>query len=133
MHRPKRRYIVKKFSLIFILLSVLMFAGCTMGTTKIPYTTSAPQEKLCTLRIVPTLEVTQFNGEAVKWIGDFATWGEVKIPEGTHKFVLNYSAAHGYQSGIRFTSAFIAGHTYSMSAQPIDQNTIRINITEGVL
>ncbi|MDR1243335.1 MAG: hypothetical protein LBM00_11230 [Deltaproteobacteria bacterium] len=124
---------MKKLTLISIIIAVFMLAGCTLGTTKIPYASSVPQEKLCTLRIVPTLKVTLFDGEEVEWIGDFVTWAEVQIPEGTHEFVLDYGSAHGYQNGIRFTSSFTAGRTYSMFAQPITRNTVRIGVVEGVL
>ncbi len=123
---------MQKLFLMFI-LAVFMIGGCTLGTTHIPYSAPAPQEKLCTLRIVPTLTVTQFDEEEVKWSGDFATWGVVQIPEGTHTFVLTYSAAHGYQTNIHFTASFLAGRAYSMVAQPVTQTTVRISIVEGVL
>ena len=124
---------MKKCILVFICLICLLLTACAMGTTHIPYTASAPAEKLCILRIVPTLTVTQFNGEEVKWIGGFATWGEVQIPEGTHTFVLNYNSAHGYQRGLNYTASFVAGRTYSMVAQPITQKSIRIGIVDGEL
>ena len=124
---------MKRSMLIFSSIIIFMLAGCTMGTTHIPYVASASPEKLCTLRIAPTLSVTQFNGESVKWIGDFASWGEVQIPEGTHAFILNYNAAHGYQRGLEFTASFAAGQTYSMVAQPMTQRTVRISIVDGAL
>ena len=119
--------------LIFMAIMISMLAGCAMGTTNIPYAASVPAEKLCTLRIVPTLTVTQFNGEQVKWVGDFASWGEVQIPEGSHTFTLDYSAAHGYQRGLNFTATFVAGRTYSMFAQPMTQKSIRVGIVDGTL
>lgn len=124
---------MKKPVLVFFVLALFLVGGCTMGTTNVSYVASAPAEKLCTLRIVPTLTVTQFNGEAVKWNGGFANWGEVKIPEGTHAFVLTYSAAQGHQTNIQFTGSFRAGRTYSMVAQPMSQNMVYISIVDGVL
>ena len=124
---------MKRHMLVFVGIMVFMLAGCAMGTTNIPYTASAPTEKLCTLRIAPTLTVTQFNGEQVKWAGDFASWGEVQIPEGSHTFMLNYNAAHGQQRGLAFTASFTAGRTYSMYAQPMTQTSIRVGIVDGVL
>lgn len=124
---------MKKFSLMFAIIAVFLINGCALGTTSIPYSASAPAEKLCTLRIIPSLTVTQFDGETVEWAADFATWAEVKIPEGTHTFILTYSAAHGYQRGIDFTASFEAGRTYSMVAQPISQQTVRISIVDGAL
>jgi hypothetical protein len=44
---------------------------------------------------------------------------------------IDYSSDHGYQSGIHFTSDFIAGHTYIMFAQPMTRYTVRTGIVEG--
>jgi hypothetical protein len=124
---------MKKPILVFISILIFMLAGCAMGTTNIPYTASVPAEKLCTLRIVPTLSVKQFDGQPVDWIGGFGSWAEVKIPEGTHTFILNYTSAHGSQTGMTYTASFEAGRTYSMVAQPMTQRTFRVSIVEGVL
>ena len=122
----------KRF-LTSMIIAVFMLAGCALGTTNIAYAPPAPPEKLCTLRILPSLTVTEFDGAAVNWNGGFGSWGEVKIPEGTHTFILTYSAAHGYQRGISFTASFMAGRVYSMVAQPMTQTTVRIGIVDGVL
>ena len=124
---------MKKTILMIIFSVVLMVTGCALGTTNIPYASSESPEKLCTLRLAPTISVTQFDGEAVNWAGDFAAWGEVKIPEGTHTFVLTYSAAHGHRSGINFIAVFEAGRTYSMVAQPTSGQSVQIRIVEGTL
>ncbi len=124
---------MKKRFCILMILAVFMLAGCALGTSNIAYAPSAPPEKLCTLRIVPTLTVTEFDGAPVNWNGGFGSWGEVKIPEGTHTFILTYSAAHGYQRGLSFTASFAAGRTYSMVTQPISQTTVRIGIVDGAL
>lgn len=47
-------YIMKK--LILIMCAVFMLMGC--GSKSIPYATSVPPEKLCTLYIANTLSVT---------------------------------------------------------------------------
>lgn len=77
-------YIMKK--LILIMCAVFMLMGC--GSKSIPYATSVPPEKLCTLYIANTLSVKQFNGERVDWsVSPFSAWSMVQIPEGTHTFV----------------------------------------------
>ena len=124
---------MKKPILVFLSILIFMLAGCAMGTTNVTYVTSVPEDKLCTLRIIPTLGVKQFNGESVDWSGGFGDWVEVKIPAGTHTFVLNYFSAHGSQSGMTYTASFEAGRTYSMVAQPMTQRTFRVSIVEGVL
>lgn len=125
---------MKNFISVFVIIAAFMVGGCAaLGTTNIPYAASVPPEKLCTLRVAPALTVTQFNGAAVTWEAAWGHWGEVKIPEGTHTFILNYSAAHGHATNISFTGNFTAGRTYSMVAQPITSTTVRISIVDGVI
>lgn len=125
---------MRKFIPVFIIIAAFIVGGCgALGTTNIPYAASVSPEKLCTLKVAPTLSVTHFNGEAVKWEAAWGHWGEVKIPEGTNSFILIYSAAHGHATDINFTGNFTAGRTYSMVAQPITNNTVRISIVDGVI
>ena len=133
---------MKKIIPAFILIAILMVSGCAaLGTTQIQYAASAPPEKLCTLRVAPSLTITQFNGEAVNWAPAWGHWAEVQIPEGTHAFVLTYNTVHGGASNIQFSGNFTAPRTYSMIAQPMSQytfgsttkTTIQIRIVDGVI
>ena len=101
-----------------------MLAGCVSAATNIPYTSAAPQEKLCTLNIAANLTVTKFDGEDVKWSPNFGdSWSSVRISEGRHTFTLDYDRNVGaqgeryYQNNIVVSyDGFMAGHTYEMVA-----------------
>ena len=106
--------ITSRFLPFFIICCIFMLSGCLNATTNIPYTSSAPPEKLCTLIIASTLTVTKFDGEDVKWTTNFTDyWSSVQIPEGTHTFVADYmrTVQGGWQQEreMTFTGNFIAG------------------------
>jgi len=114
---------ITQLHLYFLLIcSVLVLGGCVNTTKNIPYVSFAPPEKTCTLKIVGTLTVKQFNGKEVEWAAGFGdSWASVQIPEGSHTFVLDYERSvydgRQYQSGIIVSyDNFIAGHTYQMVA-----------------
>ncbi len=97
-----------------------------MGTaTAVKHETDAPPEKLCTLNIHGNLTVVGIDGKTVHWTPNFGdAWVSVRIPEGSHTFLVNYgrdlTASHGethYKNNIEYTYAhFVAGHTYQMLA-----------------
>ena len=107
---------------IFIIASMFMLVGCMSAATNIPYTSSAPQEKLCTLRVVGSLTVTKFDGEPVDWSPNFGdTWASVQIPEGRHTFMLDYDRTVDAQGGRYYRNdiivsydGFAAGRVYEM-------------------
>ena len=112
---------VSCFGWICILCSAFILGGCLNAVTHVPYAGSAPPEKLCTLNIVGTLTVRQFDGENVDWSPSFGdNWASVQIPEGSHTFVVDYSrtVSGGWhtQSDIAVSGNFIAGRTYRMLA-----------------
>jgi hypothetical protein len=108
--------------LVFVICSALMLAGCLSSATLIPYTSSAPPEKNCTLNIIATLTVTSFDGQKVDWMaGPMDSWASVQIPEGMHTLVFDYERRVGnsrhFRSGIRVSyDKFAAGHMYEMVA-----------------
>jgi predicted small lipoprotein YifL len=110
---------IEKMFLSMVAVSLLfLLAGCGGKTTHIPYVSPAPPEKNCTLKIGSTLEVQRFDGRAV----NFST--EVKIPEGSHTFVVSYHKEWGdrMRGGMALDSSsrqvkydhFIAGHIYEL-------------------
>ena len=110
-----------RFGRIVALCSVFMLGGCLNAATNIPYAGSAPPEKLCTLNIVGTLTVKQFDGEKVDWSPSFGdNWATVQVPEGSHTFMVDYSrtvpGGQHTQNDITVSGNFIAGRTYRMLA-----------------
>lgn len=111
-------------SLWMFIISVFMLVGCVSAATNIPYTSSAPQEKLCTLNVIATLTVTDFDGEKVNWSPNFGdSWSAVRIAEGRHTLTMDYDRNVGtqgeryYQNNIVVSyDGFVAGHTYEMVA-----------------
>ena len=47
---------------ILVIGSILMLAGCINAATNIPYASTTPPEKLCTLNVIATLTVTDVDG-----------------------------------------------------------------------
>ena len=109
---------------ILVIGSILMLAGCINAATNIPYASTTPPEKLCTLNVIATLTVTDFDGEKVSWSPDFGdSWSSVRIPEGRHTFTLDYHRNVGAQgeyhsqTSIRVSyDGFKSGRTYEMVA-----------------
>ena len=109
---------------ILVIGSILMLAGCINAATNIPYASTTPPEKLCTLNVIATLTVTDFDGEKVSWSPDFGdSWSSVRIPEGRHTFTLDYHRNVGTQgeyhsqTDIRVSyDGFKPGRTYEMVA-----------------
>lgn len=106
----------------FALCSALLLTGCSTSSTQINYQSGVPLEKTATLNIIGTITVRQFDGKDVRWGVKFLdTWATVRIPEGSHTFLLNYSRvinARGdthYLRNITITyNNFIAGRTYQL-------------------
>jgi hypothetical protein len=106
----------------------LLLGGC--GTVTIPYTASAPPEKLCTLDIDSYLTVVTFDGEKVRWAGD--PWHSstiVQIPEGRHTFTVFWDTGRYISSDIRVSANFVAGRRYKMMDEQIG-GRIHISIVE---
>lgn len=119
---------------LLALCCALMLAGCLSSATQIPYASSAPPEKSCTLNVLGTITVLQFDGKDVSWKAGFGdNWAAVQIPEGSHTFLVDYSrnvtettqtrAGDITRFGRHYRDAitvrydrFIAGHTYQMVA-----------------
>jgi hypothetical protein len=112
------------FSRLFFVCIILALGGCMNAATPIPYTSPAPAGKLCTLKIISTLTVTEFDGAQVKWSPSFGdSWSSVQVSEGRHTFRLDYNRSAGTQGGSLYRSGitvsydgFVAGHTYEMVA-----------------
>jgi hypothetical protein len=128
------------------MVTVVLFfvlAGC--GITQIPYVSPAPPEKNCTLKIIGTLTVKQFDGQNVEWKPNgMDAWAAVQIAGGSHTFVVDYeeSETQHHPGGSRRDASgnlyisfdrmetkthfrknipvkydhFIAGHTYELIA-----------------
>jgi hypothetical protein len=110
-------------ALCFSLLLALLLSGCVPSSaTPIAYISPEPPEKTCTLRIIGTLTVTNFDGEQVEWkAGGFDAWASVQIPAGRHTFTLDFDRyANGrrqYRNGITLSyDSFVVNHTYEMVA-----------------
>ena len=79
-------------------------------------------EENCTIEIIATLTVVNFDGEEVKWRAAFGkSWVSKPITAGSHTFVLDYrrnvQGGTHYQNGIAVNyDKFVAGHTYEMVA-----------------
>jgi hypothetical protein len=108
---------------IFVVCSILALGGCASSATPVAYQSAAPPEKLCTLDVIATLAVRNFDGEAVEWTsGMYDTWASVRIPEGSHTFVVDYdrtlpNGRRHYRNGIVVGyDGFKAGHAYEMVA-----------------
>jgi hypothetical protein len=109
-----------KKSLLPTLAAVLCLAGCLSATTPIKLDQETSQEKSFTLNIAATLIVKQFDGRDVDWAaapGD--SWASVRLPEGSHTFMIDYSRRVGW--GTHYRDAvkvgprdFLAGRTYRM-------------------
>lgn len=111
------------FSRLFFFCALLALGGCMNAATNIPYTSPAPADKLCTLKIAGNLTVTDFDGTQVKWSPAFGdSWSSVQISEGRHTFTLDFNRtvdAQGgaiYRNGITVSYDFAAGRTYEMVA-----------------
>ena len=126
-------------------LAALLLIGCTQSTSTIPYASSLPPEKTCTLNINLLLTVKNFDGQEVEWKAQWGdTWATVHIPEGSHTFVLEYkkqTLGRGASPGPMLTSSaitftydnFKAGRSYDLLGRVIG-NTLRIevhDVTDG--
>jgi len=139
-----RRKIVKKnaanpfLQFLVICCSVLALGGCNIyASTIIPYTGSAPPEKLCTLHIAGHLTIKKFDDENVNWRPKslMDNWVTVQIPEGNHTFVADYvqTTQNGIyrQNDMTVTGSFVAGRNYRMhSSLPSRNLQIQIRIVE---
>lgn len=119
---------MKKFLLFTVSAAFLLcsLGGCAQTSTPIQYASPAPLEETCTLKVLSTLTVLDFDGQQVNWkaaSGDY--WAEVQIAEGQHRFTLNYrrdvnasqSFDYHYRNAIVVSYAkFKAGHVYEMVA-----------------
>ncbi len=107
---------------LVVLCFALLLAGCVSAATPISYDNSAPPEKCCTLNVIATLTVKEFDGKTVNWAAGFGdSWAAVQIPEGSHTFVLDYSrqvqGGYHHQENIVFRyDGFVAGRIYEMIA-----------------
>ncbi len=110
------------YAWLAILCFALLLGGCVSAATPISYDNSAPPEKRCTLNVIATLTVKEFDGKSVNWAAGFGdSWAAVQIPEGSHTFVLDYSrqvqGGYHHQENIVFRyDGFVAGRTYQMVA-----------------
>jgi hypothetical protein len=110
-----------------------MLNGCVNSATKIPYTHSAPPEETCTLNIIATLTVRNFDGKEVDWKPNWGdSWASVQISAGSHTFIVDYERqinrgfapgtptmqmGRHHRGGITISyDKFMAGHTYQMIA-----------------
>jgi hypothetical protein len=105
----------------FLAGGALMLAGCV--SNKGVYDPSVPPEQLCTLRIDSTLNVLQFDGNAVKWYTpqfSLANSMVIQIPAGYHEFIMNYTSGGSrytfWADNIRYSYTFEAGKSYAMDA-----------------
>jgi hypothetical protein len=90
--------------LFFITVTITtMLIGC-QSTSLGVYDSSVPPEKLCTLEVDINLKVKEFDGKKVSW-GHSITAVNIQIPEGAHKFLIDYSG--------RGNSSHIGGTDYS--------------------
>ncbi len=118
------RNVFALISFLFACCAILVLGGCINAATNIPYASSTPAEKLCTLNIAGTLTVTDFDGAKVKWSPNFGdNWSSVQIPEGRHTFTLDYDRSVDAKGGRYFRNGitvsydgFVAGRTYEMVA-----------------
>jgi hypothetical protein len=126
----------KMIILTGIFLIMLIFSGCLSSTTYITYDDTTPPEQKCTLTIAGSITITQFDGNAVKWLPAFGVnWAELQIPEGSHTFTADFSTGGGQYTanGITVTyNDFKAGRHYRMVPliQPPDVSVIIEDITK---
>jgi hypothetical protein len=109
----------KPLLLLFLLCCALALGACANAVTNIPYAAPAPAEQLCTLEIAGTLQVTQFDGQAVDWRPDLGdNWAAVRLAEGRHTFVVDcFNSLGGDRTANGITlsyDGFKAGRTYRM-------------------
>lgn len=127
-------------ALLCVFFCALSLAGCSLtSATAIQYDSAAAPEKMCTLNISSTFTVRQFDGKTVGWkAGAGDMWAQVKIPEGAHSFVLDYTRSG--QAGTMETytgknmlvsyDRFQAGRTYLLASNPTGAKTIMIGIKD---
>jgi hypothetical protein len=102
-----------------LVAATLCLAAC-LSATPVKLDREVPAEKSFTLNIAATLTVRRFDGREVNWIAAFGdAWASVRLPEGSHAFVVDYSRTVGggthYQNAIEVgPREFLAGRTYRM-------------------
>lgn len=123
VRRPRSRLLLACAAFLW---AVCLLGGCTRTATPIQYDSAVPADETCVLKVLATLTVLDFDGEAVNWKADsYDHWAEVRIPQGRHTFTLNYrrdvgnsqSFDYHYRNAIVVSYAkFKAGHSYEMVA-----------------
>ena|GEM_PF-5102715 len=105
-----------------VICCVLVFNNCANATPDAANESSKPSEENCTIEIIATLTVSNFDGAEVEWKASRGkSWTIKEISAGSHTFTVDYrrnvQGGYHYQRDITVAyDKFVAGRKYEMVA-----------------